>query len=352
MKKTIWIIVIIATTGLVLFKLIGNKKTSESLIYNYDKEKPVTVDVKAISYQNILEDRVYTGSFGPNREVKISAETQGKIIRIFVDEGSYVQTGQKLIQLDTSLLELQLKTIEVQIKGLQDDVNRFTILAKADAVQGVQLEKVKLGLESAELQKSTLLEQINKAAIKAPFNGIITAKLSEMGAFAAPGIPLLQITDIDWLKFRINVPENELKQFYSNPSYSISADVFPNIPLKGELTMVGSKANPGNSFPVQFQVKNTERLDIKSGMFGKVHVSNTDEKQQVAIPSSAIVNTSGKTQVYVVMDGKAVLKTVTTSKNMGNKTIIAGGLKEGDIIVTKGFINLFDGAGVLIGNQE
>ena len=93
--------------------------------------------------------------------------------------------------MDNSLLKLQLQTVEVQIEGLQDDVNRYTILTEADAVQGVQLEKAKLGLKSAKVQKATLQEQINKTTIKAPFSGVVTAKLSEIGAFAAPGVPLL-----------------------------------------------------------------------------------------------------------------------------------------------------------------
>src|SRR5690606_15140527 len=131
------------------------------------------------------------------KEVKLSAETQGKINSIIVDVGDSVQQGQTLIQLDSSLLKLQLQTIEVQIEGLQDDVNRNTILTEADAVQGVQLEKAKLGLKSAKVQRATIQEQINKTTIKATFSGVVTAKLSEIGAFAAPGVPLLQITDLN-----------------------------------------------------------------------------------------------------------------------------------------------------------
>ncbi|MBK9801246.1 MAG: hypothetical protein IPP56_16500 [Bacteroidetes bacterium] len=67
-------------------------------------------------------------------------------------------------------------------------------MAKADAIQGVQLEKSVLGLKSAKVQKATLIEQINKPLSKHLYNGVVTAKLSEEGAFAAPGVPLLQIT--------------------------------------------------------------------------------------------------------------------------------------------------------------
>src|SRR5690554_970040 len=162
MKKIIWIIAGIAIVGLVLFKLTSNKKTTESKVYHFDKEKPIPVDVDTIRLKSIDEEGVFTGTFEPNREVKISSETQGKINSIMVDVGSHVQQGQTIIQLDNSLLRLQLQTVEVQIEGLEDDVKRYSILAEADAIQGVQLEKVKLGLKTAMVQKATLQEQINK----------------------------------------------------------------------------------------------------------------------------------------------------------------------------------------------
>ena len=348
MKKIIWIIAGVAIVGLVIFKLASNKKTTENRVYQYDKEKPISVSVDTIRLQNIVDAGNYTGTFEPNKETKISADIQGKINAVLVDVGSFVSKGQTLIQLDNSLLKLQLQTVEVQIEGLEDDVKRYTILTEADAVQGVQLEKARLGLKSAKVQRATLLEQISKTAVKAPFNGVVTAKLNEEGGFAAPGVPLLQITDISTLRFTVNVPENDLIQFQSNQIYKINADVYPDISLSGKISMIGSKANMGNSFPIQFQVANTKNLSIKSGMFGKVSLSETKQEQGILIPTSAIIEENGIAKVYVVKNGKAVLQTITTSKTIGNKTLVSGGLNKNDIIVTNGFINLFDGANVLI----
>ncbi|MCZ2249536.1 MAG: efflux RND transporter periplasmic adaptor subunit, partial [Bacteroidia bacterium] len=340
----------VAVVGMMMFKLLSNKKTTENRIYQYDKEKPISVSVDTIRLQNIVDAGNYTGTFEPNKETKISADIQGKINAVLVDVGSYVSKGQTLIQLDNSLLKLQLQTVEVQIEGLEDDVKRYTILTEADAVQGVQLEKARLGLKSAKVQRATLLEQINKTSVKAPFNGVVTAKLNEEGGFAAPGAPLLQITDISTLRFTINIPESDLVQFQSNQSYKISTDVFPDISLSGKISMIGSKANMGNSFPIQFQVANTKNLSIKSGMFGKVSLSETKQEQGILIPTSAIIEENGIAKVYVIKNGKAVLQAITTSKTIGNKTLVSSGLNENDIIVTNGFINLFDGANISIKN--
>ena len=347
MKKIIWIIAGVAVVGMMMFKLLSNKKTTENRVYQYDKEKPISVSGDTIRLQNIVDAGNYTGTFEPNKETKISADIQGKINGVLVDVGSHVSKGQTLIQLDNSLLKLQLQTVEVQIEGLEDDVKRYTILTEADAVQGVQLEKARLGLKSAKVQRATLLEQIGKTSVKAPFNGVVTAKLNEEGGFAAPGVPLLQITDISTLRFTVNVPENDLIQFQNNQTYKINADVFPDVSLSGKVSMIGSKANMGNSFPIQFQVANTKNLSIKSGMFGKVSLSETKQEQGILIPTSAIIEENEIVKVYLIKNGKAVLQAITTSKTIGNKTLVSSGLNENDIIVTNGFINLFDGANII-----
>ena len=112
--------------------------------------------------------------------------------------------------------------------------------------------------------------------------------------------------------------------------------------------MIGSKANMGSSFPIQFTVNNTSDLKIKSGMFGKVLLKNETSGKGIIIPSSAIQGTDNQPQVYVVKNGKALLQNITISKKIQNRAIISNGLNEGDVIVTNGFINLFDGANVTV----
>lgn len=347
MKKTlIYIGVALALIALVVFQLKSNKETTVNRVYQYNKEQAINVQAITLKLESVKNDISYTGTFEPNKETKVSAEIQGKINSVLVDLGSVVNKGQSLIQLDNSLLKLQLQTAEIQIEGLENDVKRYTVLAKADAIQGVQLEKTALALKSAKVQKATLLEQINKTTIVAPFSGIVTAKLTEEGAFAAPGVPLLQITDISLLKFTVNVPEQELSQFDINQIYSLSADVYPETVLSGRVTMTGSKANMGNSFPVQFSVNNTIDLKIKSGMFGEVQLKNDGEGEHIIIPASAIVGTNIQPQVYMVKNGKAKLQDITISSRFQNKVLVSNGLTEGDVVITNGFINLFDGANV------
>lgn len=347
-KRILLAVITIILIAIVVIKLKSNKEISQEKIYKYDKEQPVKVHADTVKIDIVKIASSFSGTFEPNKESKISAEIQGKVSEMLVDVGSQVSKGDELIQLDNSLLKLQLQNIEVQIEGLEADVNRYTVLAQADAVQGVQLEKAKLGLKSANVQKATLLEQINKSTIKAPFNGIVTAKLTEEGAFAAPGIPLLQVTDISQLRFSVNISENDLSKFQLNNSCDISVDAYPDIILSGRINMIGSKANLGNSFPVQLIVRNTSDSKIKSGMFGKANLINETKEKGITISSSVVVGSSNQPQVYLIKNGKIMLRNITISKRIQNKVVVSSGLNDGDVIVTDGFINLYDGAKVLV----
>jgi RND family efflux transporter MFP subunit len=351
-KTVAYISLAAAILVLSIVSLKNNKQQTQTRIYQYDKEQALVVKTDTIENSTASYERSFAGIFDPNKETKISAELQGKINEIWVDVGSSVKKGQTLIQLDNSLLKLQSQSVEVQIEGLENDVKRYTILAKADAIQAVQLEKSQLALKAAKIQKETLLEQIKKTTIVSPFAGIVTAKLTEIGSFAAPGVPLLQITDISELRFTINIPENQLFLFDKNKSYSIKADAFLEDDFTANLILQSSKANMSNLFSLQFLVNNTLDMKIKSGMFGKLILSKQNDIQGIVLLSSVVVGTSLEPKVYLVQNGKALLQEVNIADRFDDKVVISSGLKAGDVIVTGGFINLYHQANVTLKNSK
>lgn len=350
MKKILYITIPLALIVIMVLLLKSNKETAQKRIYTYDKEQAIEVKADTVKYQTEKEQNSFMGIFEPDKETKVSADVQGKIIQMYVDAGSYVKKGQALIKLDDALLKLQLQSAEIQIEGLEADVKRYSILAASDAIQGVQLEKAQLGLKSAQVQRNTLLEQIDRTLVAAPFNAIVTSKMTEVGSFAAPGVPLFQLTDISSLRFTINISESDLNLFHTTQSVEIIADAYPSIPHSGKLSLIGSKGNVANTFPVQFLLKNTPELKIKSGMFGKVIIKDTSNVPRLTIPASAIIGSDIQPQVYVIDKGKARLQNITVSERRKGTAFIQSGLKEGDMVITNGLINLFEGANLSIKN--
>ncbi len=349
MAKRIILIVVIAIIVVVsVLQLRNNKTKTEDRVYQFNKETPIAVQTITIRSENANISNSFSGIFEADRETKLSAEVQGKINKVLVDVGNKVSRGQALVQLDNSLLQLQLEAVDVQIEGLEKDVKRYTVLTDAEAIQGVQLEKTELALKASKVQKATIQEQINKTTIRAAFDGIVTAKLAEAGGFAAPGLPLLQISDLSQMKFNISVPEKNLSIFNEGMVCNIKADAFADTLFLGTLKTINSKANFGNTFSVQFEVKNHRKSKLMAGMSGILNISESDGIRSIIIPSSAIVGTHLNPKVYVVVDGKAKLQEIQVSQRFSNKVVVSSGVKEGDIIVTNGFINVYDGANIIL----
>jgi len=348
MKKIIGILILVALGGVIFVQLESNKTLSENRVYHYDKEKAIAVHTSKVSTASIDVKQDFTGTFDANKDARINSDLQGKIVQFYVDAGSVVKKGQALVKLDDALLNLQLEAINVQIEGLEKDVKRYQVLTDVDAIQGVKLEKTQMGLKSAKIQRSTLLEKIKKTTINAPFSGIVTMKMSEVGSFAAPGVPLLMLTDISELKFTVNVSESKLNLFKLKETYKVQVDAYPNLDVVGVVTSVGSKGNMGNSFPIQLEMENTKDLKIKAKMFGKLLIEGSGDAKGIIILASSIVGSDKQPNVYMVKSGKAILKPVKIVQRIQNKVVIASGIKEGDIIVTSGFINLFDGANIVV----
>ena len=132
LKKAIFILLSLIVIAAVVIKLKANKEIAQNKVYHYDKQQVIHVQATTVKLGEISDEFSFSGTFEPNKESKISAESQGKIIAVLVDVGSVVKKGQIVAQLDNSLLKLQLQAIDVQIEGLESDVNRFTILANAE----------------------------------------------------------------------------------------------------------------------------------------------------------------------------------------------------------------------------
>lgn len=347
MKKLIYVSTGIIILGGILFSIIRNKQEVEAKVYRYDREMKIPVKWDTVNYDNPDLISVYTGIFESNREVKIMADVQGKIENIFVQEGDKVRRGSPLVEIDNSLLIPELQSIDVTIEGLEKDVQRYSILADSGAIQEVKLEKAVLGLKSAKAKRSKISEQIRKTMLYAPFDGIITQKMTEVGSFAAPGMPLIQLIDIHKLKFTIQVPESELKYFRSDIENTIEVSAVADLIFTGEINMIGSKGSPAHSYPVQFIVDNTRDLAVKSGMYGSITIKQRqDNESNLSIPSRALIGSTLNPQVYIIQDGRAMIKDIKIDNQLGDDIIVLTGLQAGEIVITSGFVNLFDGAPV------
>ena len=350
MKKFIIWAIIILLSVITIFTLFSNKKKAEDKVYKFDVNRQVAVTAYEVTYEVFSTENFYTGTFEPNKDSKLMFELPGKIVKMNYEVGEYVSVGNIISSLDIELLKLQKEQAEIQLASIENDFERQKILLEEKAVQLVQFEKVETAYKTAKIQLRTLNEQINKSLLKAPFSGIIAMKFAEIGTVVAPQMPVFQLSDIRKLRLTVQVPENGINHFKINDKISVKTELSSEKVYEGKIVVISGKSDLTHNFMVQIEVNNTNQ-EIKAGTFGYILEKNNSLEKQLVIPSSAVIGSSILPQVYIVENGKALVKNIEILNKSQDYVAIKSGLKEGDIVITSGFINLSDGKNIAVKNN-
>jgi RND family efflux transporter MFP subunit len=341
MKRVIIIVVVvIGLVVLAVLKLSANKEKAQEKVYVRDASAPIFVETGNPSQHTFADALSFLGTFDAVRQNTIGSDANGKIIKLNVQEGDMVSQGQILAKIDDELLRLQLENAEINIEGQSNDDQRYSALEKEDAVAGVQVEKTRLGLRSAQVQKKQLQKQIRSTSIVAPFSGTVTKKMVDLGSVIGPGTPLFELTDISSLKLTVSVPERDIMKFSIGQTVNVTADIYGSKVFPGKVTNINVQADRSHNFKVQITVKNNKDSRLMAGMYGSVKLGNNQSVTGLAIPRKALVGSSKDPKVYVVRNGKAVLTGFQSGTSDGDYIQVVSGLSESDVIVTKGQINL------------
>jgi len=343
MKRYIPWIVITALLALTIWKLASNKRTQEEQVYRFDRNAAVHVVVDTVRSIFLTEGVRYSGTIEALYEGKVMAEVPGRVIALPVQEGQWVEKGTVIARLDGDLLRRQLNAVQVQVDGLEKDRERYSVLAAEDAVQGVQLEKTELALQAAKIQRGTLQEQVQRTEIAAPISGYLAQLLVDVGTVLNPSMPVAMISDDRSLELALAVPGPELDRFKKDQTVEVLATGV-GTRIKGVVSSVGSRGDMSHNFPVRIALEASDSKGLKPGMAATVRSVPKDAVAAAAvIPASAIIGSSLEPEVYVVRDGRAMRKRITTGAGNAEQVAVVNGLVAGDLVVTSGFINISDG---------
>ena len=342
MKRVIIIVVVaVVLVGLVVFKLKTNQKEVQAKIFINDVNAAVLVKSGYVQEHSFESSLSFLGRFEPARQNVIGSDANGKLVSIRFEEGDQVRQGQLLAKVDDDMLQLQLENAEVGLEGQKNDDRRYSNLEKENAVSGVQVEKTRLGVKSGELQKKQIQKQIKSTSITAPYSGVVTKKMIDLGSFVGQGTPLFELTDIASLKLTVNVPERDVLKFRLGQAVSVRADIYGDREFAGKITNISVVADRAHNFKVQITVPNPKR-ELMAGMYGSVRLKNNASVTRLAVPRVALVGSSKNPQVYVVRNKVAHLTTFNAGTADGDYIEVISGIKKGDEIVVKGQVNLQD----------
>ncbi|MCP4343145.1 MAG: efflux RND transporter periplasmic adaptor subunit [Desulfobulbaceae bacterium] len=276
---------------------------------------------------------------------EISAKISGNIVTFKVNLGSKVEQGDLLVELSAGEISAKMQQAQAQLKQTKRNLAREESLLKKNATTPQTVKSLRDSTRIAEAAYREAVTMLDYTRLTAPFSGIITKKIGNVGDLATPGKPLLYIEEENNLQVLADIPEVMLLRVKIGDKLSVFVPSV-NLSLKGMVAEVSPVADPSSrSAPIKLRVPSDPRL--RSGQFARVTLA-LEQAETLTIPTSALIPIGQIERVFVKQDNKARLRLVRSGTRDNGNIEILSGLFEGETVITQGNRNLLDGQPVII----
>lgn len=310
--------------------------------------QPIKVSVKDIAVSSQSQVLEYSGTIEADNTVSIGFSIPGRVNAVMVQEGQHVVKGQLLASIEQNSYQNYLVMANAGLEQVQDNFSRLDQLYKKGSLPQRDHIAAKTSLAQAKANKETASKNLHDTKLYASFSGIVTHKLTEAGASAAPGIPAFTIVKTDKVYAVAAINENEISLL------KIGVDAEITIPsldkkIKGKVTIINPQADDkSKTYTVKVRLENPNG-GLLPGMIADISINSGKTQNAVIIPSQAVVrDPENINYVFIVKaNNTAFKKRVNLSKMTGTSDVIVSeGLQAGDKLIVNGQTNLEDGTAV------
>ena len=349
-KSLIYIIVAALLIGWGAYTIVGKKeKQTQEVAEVAIQVAKVNVNVITATRENINTDYSANGTFIPKQETNQSADISGRVVSVYVREGSRVGAGQVLASIKRDAIEVDVTQAQNNLQNAIIDNQRYENAYKTGGVTKQQLDNSRLQLKNAQAALRAQGVKMNDTKVRAGISGMINKKMVEPGAVVSPGTPLFEIVNINSLKLAVLVDESQVGRIQIGQQVDINVNVLPDETFTGRISFIAPKSDASLNFPVEVEVANNGQL--KAGMYATALFKTNygaENQNMLTVPAEAFVNGVSSGQLFIVQNGMAKLVKVQTGKVYGDKVQIISGLNGGEQVITSGQINLENGSKINI----
>ncbi len=299
------------------------------------------------------------GTLAPVQGVTISAELDGAIMNIAAANGAKVKKGDLLIELDTSVERAQLAAAQARTELSRLQVNRAQDLRQKDTISQSELDTAVAQYAQAQADLAALQANIDKKAIRAPFDGTVGIRLVNLGQYVSRGTPLIPLQKLDTVFVDFFVPQRQMPHLGIGQTVNVTVDAFPGQAFAATVSAVNSQVDVmTRNVAVQATLPNPGEV-LRAGMFGQVEVVLPQPDQVVAVPATAISYASYGNSVFVVeqikgLDGAEYLgvrqQPIKLGRTRGDQVAIIEGLQGDEEVVSSGVFKLRNNMPVRVNN--
>ena len=270
----------------------------------------------------------------------IEAKVSGRVLQYLVAPGQLVKSGDLLAELDVQEIRAKLEQAKAMLDQAKRDLGRqeSLIASKATSQQELDNAAARVKVTTAGLNEAETM--LGYAKVTAPFDGVITRKLADVGDLAMPGKPLMEMEAPANLRFETDLPESLLDRVKPGAKLPVTIPTLPK-PLQATVSEISPVADAvSRTFLVKLDLP--DDAGLRPGQFGRVAVPVAEVKL-LLVPRQSVLKRGQIEAVFVVRNGHAMLRLVKTGKLLGDKTEILSGLEPGDPVVTSDASQITDG---------
>src|SRR5580693_5832874 len=334
-------------------------------------------DQAAISSVNLVhpqpatraQDLVLPGNTQAFIDSPIYARTNGYLERWYVDIGARVRKGELLAEIETPELDQQLRQAKAELATAEANVNLSRITAERDenllkthsvstqerdnAVNANAANKAMVDSNQANVARLEQLQSFEK--VYAPFDGIITARSTDVGALIDAGAnapkELFHIAAISKLRIYVAVPEVYSVAAQTGAPADLTLDEYPGQTFHGTLVRNSDSIDQASrTLLVEVDVENAGGR-LKPGAYVQVHLKMPEGARSLVVPANTLLFRREGLQVGLVRNGKAELVRVRPGRDYGDSMEIVSGLEPTDDVILSPSDSLTSGTPVQINSQ-
>ena len=302
----------------------------------------ITVKVEAAKWSPHKAVEEVVGTVRSKQRAVVEAKVSGRVLEYTATPGAMVKAGDLLARLDVQEIQAKVDQARAMLDQAKRDFDRQKQLIASNATTRQEFDaadaRVKIGT-GAVSEAETMMSY---AQVTAPFDGVVTRKLADVGDLAMPGKPLLEIEAPTSLRFEADLPEAILDRVKLGEKMPVRLAKV----IEGTVSEISPVADHvSRTFNVKLDLPPTEGL--RTGQFGRVSVPVAEVKL-LLVPQSAVLKRGQMELVFVAKDGKAALRLVKTGKVLEERVEVLSGLEEGEQIIVSETAKLTDGQPVTL----
>lgn len=292
-----------------------------------------------------------TGTVTAIRSARLSVATSGLVATLQVDAGSRVEAGQLLLELDPELAQLQLDSATAQVEqantALQDARRRLaearTLIPQRSIAESVvrdieaEVAGDEAALHQAQAEAGYRRGILQRHQLRAPFDGVVSEKLTELGEWIDPGQPVLGLVALEDVRLDFPVSEDYLADIRPDTPLTFSLSANPDQVFEGSVDTVVPITDPGaRTFLLRVLAQNPNQR-LLPGMSVRAQLQLATGRSGMVVPRDAILRfPDGRVVVWTVEAGIARENLVVTGLGFASLVELSEGLQPGATVVVEG----------------